>query len=76
MLCTDGLMERPSATLDGGFDTLRVILPELNLTTPDLANRLFRASREAERRRDDVAILTVRILGTGLAGAERGGITC
>jgi serine phosphatase RsbU (regulator of sigma subunit) len=70
VLYTDGLIERPTKTLDGGFDALRAVLPELNLTTPDLASRLFRALHEAERHRDDVAILTVRILDTGIAGSD------
>ena len=61
LLYTDGLIERPGASLDEGFDWLRELAPEISGGLDDLCSTLVRASFQESSQADDVALLAVRL---------------
>jgi anti-sigma regulatory factor (Ser/Thr protein kinase) len=61
LLYTDGLVERPSASLDEGLDWLRGFAPGISGGLDALCSTLLRASFEESSHADDVALLAVRL---------------
>jgi anti-sigma regulatory factor (Ser/Thr protein kinase) len=61
LLYTDGLIERPGASLDEGLDWLRGFAPEISGGLDVLCSTLLRASFEESSQVDDVALLAVRL---------------
>jgi serine phosphatase RsbU (regulator of sigma subunit)/anti-sigma regulatory factor (Ser/Thr protein kinase) len=61
LLYTDGLIERPGASLDEGLDWLRGLAPGVSGDLDDLCSTLVRASFQESSQVDDVALLAVRL---------------
>jgi serine phosphatase RsbU (regulator of sigma subunit)/anti-sigma regulatory factor (Ser/Thr protein kinase) len=62
LLYTDGLVERPEASLDEGLEWLRGFAAEVAASTPDeLCGALLQARFRDMPPRDDVALLAVRL---------------
>lgn len=61
LLYTDGLVERPGASLDEGLDWLREFAADAPSHPDELCSALLRARFGAEPPRDDVALLAVRL---------------
>lgn len=61
VLYTDGLIERPGASLDEGLDWLRGFAPGVSSGLDDLCSTLLRASSREASQADDVALLAVRL---------------
>ena len=61
LLYTDGLIERPGASLDEGLDWLRGFAPGISGDLDVLCSTLLRASFEESSQADDVALLALRL---------------
>jgi anti-sigma regulatory factor (Ser/Thr protein kinase) len=61
VLYTDGLIERPGASLDEGLDWLRGFAAGISGGLDDLCSMLLRASSREASQADDVALLAVRL---------------
>ena len=61
LLYTDGLVERPDASLDEGLDWLREFAAQAPTHPDELCAALLRARFSGEPPRDDVALLAVRL---------------
>jgi serine phosphatase RsbU (regulator of sigma subunit)/anti-sigma regulatory factor (Ser/Thr protein kinase) len=61
VLYTDGLIERPGVSLDGGLDWLRGFAADVSGDIDELCSTLLRASFHDASQGDDAALLAVRL---------------